>query len=259
MLYVEYRNDLIRTGKPIMVSVNQLQKLRGFRSVYSFDSDGVQAIREAGNTRVAKDQTLYTNRLFMDFDDCADAAAEFEQLMLDGDYRYTKWDSGNRSIHFHVCIVPLMGKGIHLFQKYWVAQNAPRADISFYNPAGIYRLPLTPHAKNPGRIKELLHYHPGKNNLHISTEAVQSQYDKAQSEDVSHFYTANNVRRLCEQTAEEGNRHPHMYRIVSTSKNTGFSEFDTLENVLFWNRNYASPPHSEKEIQTWFTRTWASL
>jgi hypothetical protein len=125
MYWVEHRQSLQRSGPPKFVPVEFLESYTGFRGVYEYDLMNAQEIERQGHMRNLDDLTVYSSTLFLDFDSCPTQAEIFKQFLLEQNYSFEEYDSGNRSIHFHVDLVPMMGPYIPQVQKSWVKAHAP--------------------------------------------------------------------------------------------------------------------------------------
>lgn len=240
MYYVEIRSTVRRSGKPKLVPLADLDKYTGFRSVYAYTAEVAEEILADGGTKFMRGTPVYSDVLLMDFDD--HDPTEFRELLISNNIAFEEWDSGNRSVHFHVPIVPMYGPNVPNSQRAWVKKHAPTADISFYHPAGQYRLPRTYHAKNAGKCKSLVAEYPG--DLLQIDEIVPSSIPKfAATEGCEEDFFANLLVRQ-----ESGHRRPHIWLLATMAAESGV-EFDTaVECIRWWNDKFCSPPHDDSVI-----------
>ena len=150
----EYRSNVSRSGAPVYVPFHVLMNMQGFQSVFGIPTEEAQKNSERGSS-AGSTYPVYCDTLLLDFDDCPDKAALAEEYFKNVGAAYLKFDSGNRSVHFHVAIEPMCGVAVPGSIKQWVTANMEGADTSFYHNQGMYRLPGTVHRKT-GRKKLLL-------------------------------------------------------------------------------------------------------
>jgi hypothetical protein len=254
MRYCEHRDTLMRHGRIELVPVDELEGLRGFRSVYEFNEDIAKEIQQRNSTAGLRGVPVYSDTLFLDFDDAATAATKFKELLIDKNYAYDEYTSGNRSVHFHVYIEPMEGPNVPYYQKSWVKKHAPNADISFYHPAGIYRLPLTFHSKRPGFRKQLLSSRGG-DRLKIPTDIPVPKrpvYNPGESSTKSLTIFMD----MLYKPQAEGNRTPYMCKLLGCARLAGLTGEQALDYILMWNSDHAKPAHPEEYVKRWFDRTW---
>lgn len=255
MRYCEYRGAVRRHGPIQLLPVDQLEGLQGFRSVYEFDEKTAEMIRARGSTRQLRGTPVYSDTLFLDFDNQDAAALELENWLLAHECTYTKYNTGNRSIHFHVAIEPMYGPKVPWYQKIWVEKHAPKADLSFYHVAGLFRLEGTFHHKKPGFRKEVSRVIKA-NKLKIPSNIPILPRGRVQSENVGEFGGLGIFTSLLTWQVVEGNRTPHMCKILGAARHAGLRPDQTLHGLLLWNKSCAAPAHDEEYIKEWFQRAW---
>lgn len=250
MWYVEHRPQVRRQGKIKLIPVDQLADKYGFRSVYAYDEDTKNRISAANSTKGLHGCDLYSDTLLMDFDNCGEDAIKFQNDLLLKQISHQMFDSGNRSIHFHIPLEkPMIGPQIYQIQKAWVIQHAPTADISFYQPAGMYRLDGTYHVKNPGHRKFCLADVKYKTKLDL--QEYQSDTDRKLPkmvilDDVSEYYSL--LSHLLTTRQGEGGRNFHVWKIVKTCHQIGWDADKAYSEAMFWNQHKADPSLPESEI-----------
>lgn len=250
--YVEHRPQVRRQGKIKLVPIDQLEDKYGFQSVYAYDEATKDRIIAANSTKGLHGCNLYSDTLFMDFDDCGEDAIKFQNYLILHRISHYMFDSGNRSIHFHIPLEnPMIGPHIYLIQKAWVVQHAPSADISFYQPAGMYRLEGTYHVKNPGHCKTCLADVSYKTKLDLQVYQPQTVIKMPKIlvpcvDTDADFY--NMLAHLLQSTQGEGGRNFHAWKIIKTCYQLGWDADRAFQEVSFWNCRNASPSLPESEI-----------
>ena len=250
--YVEHRPHVNRIGKIKMIDVTETSNYYGFRSVYAFSEDVAEQIIASNSTSGLHGHVLYSDMLLMDFDDCPQAAEKFRAYLINEGYNYEMLDSGNRSIHFHIPLsdgagnLGIADSRIPRAQKAWVKEHAPKADTSFYHPAGMYRLTGTYHYKNPGHCKHSLIKHTSGQNLilvdYLDNSAIPLPVTRVDDDQDYYFMLA----RLLQMPIDEGGRNYHLWKIIKTCSKLNFSSQRTLSEALYWNATKAHPPLDER-------------
>jgi hypothetical protein len=239
MYYVEVRPTVRRAGPPRLIPIDQVDQHRGFRSIVAYDAETVQHIKEQGGTADLRGVPVYADTLFMDFD--GHDPTQFREWLQASDLSYSEWDSGNRSVHFHIPIEPVFGPWVTEAMKQWVKQHAPTADISFYHNSGQYRLPGTYHAKRPGRKKELTFSRDGS--ALVLPQPTETEYFALPGDGTRQdFFT------LLLQAINEGGRRPRAWLLAVTAAEAGLEFQETVEHLLWWNDAMCSPPHDSETI-----------
>jgi len=240
--FVEIRAAVRRMGPPRLVPLADVDRHFGFRSVFCYDTDTAQSIAEAGNTANLRACEVYADTVFMDFDGHEPTA--FRAWLAGSGLTYTEWDSGNRSVHYHIPIAPIFGYWVPAAVKAWTQKHAPTADISFLHPAGMYRLPGTYHAKNPGRRKELVAQQDG-DTLVLAPPPPTALRPLAFSDGES---TTEDFYILLSQVKGEGHRSGHLWRMATVASEAGIAFDVALERMQWWNDRMAATPHDSTKV-----------
>lgn len=233
---VEVRPTVRRSGPLKLVPLKDIDNYTGFRSVFAYDPAVAEQIRAAGSTGFLRGVQVYSDTLFLDFDNCS--PEETLAYLRSVGVGYEHYGSGNRSSHIHIPLEPMYGAWVPRSQKAWIKKHAPRSDISYLHPAGMYRLARTYHEKNPGHCKALLERVPG-DLLNIS--AVEDTF-------YSRVHQTGEVRtedfvQLITTKVFEGDRRPKAWLISTVGAELGLDFDETLKNLTFWNDNFVFPPH----------------
>lgn len=248
--YVEVRKTLKRTSSPHLVPLSDAYKYTGFRSVYAYPEEMAETIKATRRTSEMRDQSVYSDTLFMDFDDVD--PVEFRAWLKAQEVQYEEWDSGNRSVHFHIPIEPMFGAHVPYSQKLWVKEHAPLADVSFYHPAGQYRLPNTFHRKNPGHCKQLVYKNNGRL-LHIPDRKQEFTNYMLNAEDDS---SKNQFFSMLLVSKSEGFRQPYIWQAATVAAEAGVDLQSAIELINWWNASLAHPSHPEDIVNKQIERAY---
>lgn len=247
--YYEHRPTKIRQGPPRLVTREELDQRRGFRSVYGWPEDAANHVRTTGSSAGLKWFPVYSDELLLDFDDAPEAADRAVSWALDSGVAYSVWKSGGRSIHLHIKVQPMLGQSVPHSQKQFVAATFPGADLAFYHAAGMYRLPGTAHEKNPGCYKELIEKWDGiawpipliNQPLFRPSASRGSQRDPADLDAI--------LTHMLFKTVHEGEgRNKHAYNMAKLLKDLGHDYDRALEVVANWSDDFAVPPIDGTEL-----------
>lgn len=238
--FVEIRATTRRTGPIRLVPLAEVDQHTGFRSVFCYSDEVADLIRESGSTRELQGVSVYSDTLFVDFDN--QDPGPFRQALVERGVGFQAYDSGNRSCHFHIPVEPMEGPWVPLAQKQFMKGLAPEADLSFYHAAGQYRLPRTYHSKT-GRPKTLIEQVEGKLLVIPKTEPREFRISLAGS-DASEEY----LHLLLTQRAAVGARSMHLFKIAITGAELGKTPEDVLDDLRYWNENFAERPHSDSVL-----------
>jgi hypothetical protein len=237
MIYYLYTATVRRSGRPKLLTRDELAGLQGFQSVFGYPPSAVQTIQQQGNTRNLQYVQLYIDELLIDFDDQPADAERLGQYLKDTNIAHRKYDSGNRSIHYHIDVEPRTGRSVARDARHWVQRFAPGADMSIYAPSGLFRLAGTWHEKNPGHRKELLDQ-GGEDKLILPVteqpRKVQMHVSKQRAED--QFFRGLNKRQGA------GGRRQYVWFLGKRAADCGMDAGDAIERIVRWNAKYCNPP-----------------
>lgn len=240
--FVEVRATQQRTGRPVLVPLSEVQKYTGYRSVFCYGPELAERIRQTGSTKDLRGESVYSDTLFLDFDN-SDGASTIAYLKEQG-IAFERYTSGSRSVHLHVPIVPIEGADVPARHKAWVKQYAADADVSFYHPAGVYRLDRTFHAKT-GKPKQLLESVAGKllelPKLSTNQRPTVVVTDGGTPEQ---FYI-----HLCTRKGI-GGRRPHMFVLAAAGFEAGMDYEQVLDATRWWNAVMCDEPHDDQAVVT---------
>ena len=222
----------------------------GYRSLYGYDPETVELIRERNGTWGLAGQSVYSDDLLVDFDDQYEAAYEMEKTL--SAYTYSMWNSGGRSIHFHIQIEPMYSEAVPYIQKAWMQENYPLADASIYKTSGMYRLPGTYHESNPGKRKTLLSTNKGGLLQIKMPEGIEIPIPNTSFEvnpDNSEMLTRH-LDNLLLKDIGNGERNSHTFKIAATCRDLGEPLPYAIALAHTWNRTMCRPPQAVGEVET---------
>ena len=249
MYYYEIRHKKERFGKPVLVAEDKLCLATGFRSVYGFDKETADRIISSRSSAGLKGKAVYADVLLIDFDDEYEEADKLRESLVERGIGFSTFNSGNRSIHFHIPHPPVFQPWLPKAHKQWIAANCPKADVSFYHPAGLFRLPLTIHEKT-GKLKVEIETHQGE--MIELTEPVKQKssfrpvdLDTKSKAALKHRLFLNLTKRV-----GSGGRSMHISCMLARDcAKLGMSEIEALNIISKWNSNFAEPPHSVDTLE----------
>lgn len=243
--WAEVRAGVRRSGPVRLVPVEEIGRHSGFRSVFCFDDDTAEMIREQGGTRGLRHVSVYSDVLLLDFD--GRESDYFDRYLREQGIAFERYDSGNRSDHYHIPIVPIEGADVPARCKAWVQKHAPTADQSFYHQAGMYRLPGTFHPKQPGQYKRLVAAVSGVL-LALSAPAALppiSYVAEQTSDDAKQTF----IELMMKPYTRSIGRRPHMFMLAVNGAEAGMEFDEVLDAVLWWNSNMNPEPHAPSAVE----------
>lgn len=241
MLY-EIRSGIRRSGQPILVDC--LEGLTGYRSLYGFNEEVANLIKEQKGTYGLHGKPLFSDTLFIDIDDNPSAEVTVEKKLMEQGVGFQVYDSGNRGKHFHVPIKEMYGKDVAYRQKHFVAENYPGADTSIYKITGIIRLPGTYHYKNPGNTKKCIREYRGPKLEVTFSDIIPEVFN---TEDVDPE-AASKLSWEWFKKVGEGGRNRQIYNMAFLSSLAGYSVDEARDNLLHYNSVMITPPLSNEEV-----------
>lgn len=245
-IMVEIRSTVSRHGPPNLVPHQERYGHKGFTSMYGYGPEAVQHIRRNSTTAGLDGFALYSDTLYVDFDDKPEEARAMIEALAG--YQFQVYDSGGRSIHLHIPIKPMYGPAVARSQKAWMEENYPEADLSIYRPGGIYRLPGTYHHKNPGRRKALVSSHEG-DIMSIPMKTAPSIVSGAGVPEEDKDYNRI-LGSLLDVVVHEGTvgRNPHLFKIAKVCSKMGQSYEEAKSLLEIWNEVHCRPSLGPMDI-----------
>lgn len=220
----------------------------GFRSICKYLPSDAAAAKAAHSTSVLKGCALFIDTLFLDFDDCEKDANTFQKWMKTEDIAHERYDSGGRSVHFHIPVVlPPSPYAAFTCKQYVRSWTNGTADTSFYHHAGLFRLEGTAHEKtgNPKILVEKA----GWDVLQLEIcepdnkyETVAADLDELQQ--ALMYYESQFGHSIL-----PGNRHMTLWKASKRFAEAGLSYSTTLELIQRLNESWFDPkPPEDVEV-----------
>lgn len=212
----------------------------GFRSTFAFSGAVVKRVLQQRSFRQLGPTDCGSRVVLVDFDSQPLAARAFERRLLDAGVAHSVWDSGNRSVHFHVATEWTTGTDLPARHAAWVREWAPLADPTVYKPTSLFRLSGTWHEKNPGRRKSLLRQAEGEpTKLPLTTTArPRAAVSTAGDPELAQL----KLRYALSDSFGVGGRRVHAWRVATLCCDAGLDQQRAVEIVDEWNLKCCSPP-----------------
>lgn len=251
-----YTTPTVKRGRIIaqrFVPVTALADERGFRSTYCYLEAEVDIVLANESFKNLRTLSVVSEELFLDFDDKPiDAEICGANLRYSG-LAYSKFKSGNRSIHYHVPLVRMEGPNVPYSQREWVREHIVGADLSPYTVSGLWRLPLTWHEKNPGHRKEQVDSNVGERLLlPLLTPRVRLINT---GEQVAPSYK---LKLALQDSQGLGGRRVHAWRIGVLAYDAGWDYAQTYKTLLDWNDRCCKPLLEPYQLEQKLTEAWQS-
>lgn len=227
-----------RSGKLEFAQHQLLHLYTGFRSVYAFAARERDLLLSQQHMRRITHLPVIAIELLVDFDDHVDEAYAFRQLLDDRAIMYNMYDSGNRSVHFHIATTRQEGAWVPYAQREWVRQTAPAADLTVYRHTGLFRLPYTWHEKNPGHRKKLIVAQRG------AMLDIPRLEPKLVSVPVTAIGAADAQAKLAYGLRKHqvaGGRRVHAWFLGAMAYDAGLGLDEAINMVLEWSQGYSYP------------------
>ena len=244
-LYREYRDSVIRMGKPKLSSSHISSN---FMSVFQYPQQTYDYIIKQGSMKDLKGQEVYCDELLIDVDDPSQFAL-VDSVIQDHGFNYTKYSTGGRSYHWHISIQPMLSIHTPFSIKHFLAGLGltEAVDTSFYHPAGQFRQEGATHQKT-GKIKTLVASRQGVVPTIPIVVEPEPEIDEEVSED-THTKFMYGVLLLSD--VGKGKRYHRLYAIVRHGLKLGYDPSSIRYDVGLWNDNLLHP-HSDTDIDKWF-------
>lgn len=237
---------------PALIPLEDWLSEAGFRSVYAYPYKTAEWIHNNGAVKGLKAALLpvYSDVLFVDIDDDPESGelmiAELEKWGVG----FEVWDSGGRSVHLHINLVPMEGIYVPESQLAWLdllaLASGANFDRSIYHPAGLYRLPTTIHAKT-GKPKTLVRVVEGAD---LSIPMLDEDSIRRGKEATSEYEALLSLHRLISVQLNEGGRRFHAWKIVSHCDMLGYGPDYTMKHLNWWNERFCKPQLTLQELES---------
>lgn len=230
-------------------TADELPRFTGFRSYYGFSEAVKLYCQEVGTTRGMRGTVVYSDTIFLDFDDAPQAAEAFWHALIAEGVGFEVWDSGGRSIHFHIPHAPMWSDLLPYSHACWVRARTQGADMSLYQAGRIFRLPGTVHQKTM-RQKVLLEKVEGKLaevTLVKPDTTVRFGQLVADGDGIAEIISV--LENLVRRPPEAGERNRRFYSVACSCFSCGFSGDFALELMNKVNEDLMEDPIEDEEIE----------
>lgn len=216
-----------------------------FASLYAIREADAQAIIEAGTVQGFKG-IVWSQRLWVDFDNNQDASDRFRQWLKEQEYNHVVYNTGGRGVHIGVLRDTQPSHLLPLQDRQWVQEMAPGADLSLYWHLHLLRLPGARH-ENTGLDKRLVYSQEGKALL-LPAYSPQDPPPKAtptyQERQGSIFTNWEVVEVLTQQPGSS--KHHQLVRLSRRLREAGLGEEEALWVMMEVNRGFDEPKESNE-------------
>lgn len=233
MILYEYRPALYRKAKPILLPENRFLGLDGFISIWGFPEDTAKHIKEQGNLKGLKGRLLYTDRVYLDFDNNKTAYEKAIVQLNEMGAEYDAFETGNRGEHVHIRIQPVSSYFLPSRVVSWVHDHFPGADLSIYKPSGIIRLPDTIHLKTGKKKKPIIR----KQGVILDLPETGPPIVKIKNAETDIQSQANNLAFLLADYPIEGGRNNHCFKILKNFWELRVARDVATRMILEWNQS----------------------
>ena len=233
----------------------ELPQHTGYRSVYGFDDLAISYFEEVGSTRGCKNivTAVYADEMLLDFDEGVggyDAKAEAEKLwhwLVGHEYSFQVWDSGGRSIHFHIPHEPVWSKHLPYSHKCFMDRLGVKSDESIFQTGRLFRLPGTLHEKTL-RKKTLLESAEGKLLVVPIIEEPPRQRLQACFDGEGVLHLATRLSMVANRPFQNGERNRKFFCLAMDVLSGGFSSDFCRELCEKVNDELLEEPLDEQEL-----------
>lgn len=217
---------------------SQLHLHHGFRSVYCWRWQERQELEQRGHLRRIQDIPVVSTELLVDFDDKPTEADQFSVWLQDNGIMFNKYQSGNRSTHYHVLTTWQEGVWVPYAQREWARRYAVGADLTIYHHAGLFRLPGTFHEKSPGGRKTLLYAASGRP---LEIPRQEPRLRSIPLTPLGSDEAAEKLQRGLGRTVTEGGRRVHAWYLGAMAYDAGLTFEQACDKILEWNISRSVP------------------
>lgn len=227
------------------IDEKEIPNKTGFRSICKYLPEDVAAAKAVRSTSVLKGCMLFVDTLFMDFDDCEHSANDFNKWLKTENIAYERYNSGNRSVHFHIPVVlPPSPYAAYTLKKYVHSWTNGTADTSFYHHAGLFRLSGTAHEKTG--ISKALVETGGWCPVELDIIEPESKFEVIDTDLDLLQYALIQYESTFGQSVLPGNRHMTLWKNAKTFSDAGVSYSTALELLQRLNDSWHDPKPQEE-------------
>lgn len=238
-------------GQVNLLPFNAAIQLPGFISSFGMPFSTAEFIRSTNSTSGMRGMQLFTDLLYIDFDDAENDAADAETTLQRLGLQYELFSTGRVGrYHFHVPCNPLTRSDLPMRVAEWVSQNFNGYDPKIYMTSGVIRTPGTFHAKAAGQRKHLVHSEEGATlDLMTATKTMMPKVFTGSTGEVD-MDAGQIFDGLMIEPCHEGGRNRQVYRRAYLAKLAGKQLHEAEDLLRAWNEMMVYPPLREGEVLT---------
>lgn len=257
-MFIEVRENLVRTGAPKLVPTRTLRpgvsplvvpggKVARYRSWFGYTNTTAGVITKQQNTADLKGLSVWADEVVIDVDTDTQVPAVRERLRQAG-LMFTEWNT-RRGRHFHIPIVPMWGVWVVNSIRLWLFSilDPEQFDHSMIHESGQIRAPYSVHDKDPTVIKyPVVTYHGTVPKIEFKQPTkVQTFTSKVEFNPDNEY---DFIRQL-DMARSVGGRTAHLYIIAKAGIRAGMSQAAVTALAKDWNKRYAYPPHPTQYVE----------
>jgi hypothetical protein len=256
-VYYEFAHTVKdRVGR--CLTLEEGKDFKGFRSIFGFSKAVAEHFESQKRVINLKSFPLYADTLFIDVDDDLKAAEDAYYTLINLGVGFEVFDSGGRSIHFHIAHSPIEGYDLAYTHKRFILSNNIRCDMSIFEEGRIFRLEGTVHLRT-FKPKVLLETVPG-NLLHLERlEPPPKSYESfGAAEGLADMVLT--LSSVLDNGIQRGrNAHATFFRITAALAHAGFSAEFALELLNRVNETLVDDPANEADFNKSISNIFSSL
>jgi hypothetical protein len=224
-----------------------------FASVYALRKEDAHAVEHTAGTAAGFRGTVWSRRLWIDFD-TMEAAVRGEEVIKGMGLDYVVYDTGSgRGLHIGVLRAAAPSHTLPMQDKLWATANMPGCDLGLYWHLHLIRLPGALHERT-GLPKRLLRRAEGQELTlppYVPTEEVHVKEGSPQQTSTRQTSVFRIWEVMSLLTGESGtSRHKHLVQLAKALKEDGKV---TIEEAMWvvWevNRGFGDPKPREEVVR----------
>lgn len=259
MYFIEQTRDKFHTAH--FVPESKINNYTGFRSMFKYHNTAMKQATEARTVKVlAESELISCDTVFVDFDDNQPNANKFEKWLKEESFVFERWDSGGRSDHFHIPILPLFGSSCpKQIKKFMASFKLDGLDLSFYHYAGLFRLPGTEHHRT-GKQKILVEQFDGDCLLQIPeliTETKKPTVFGKFDGDLDYLsFALIQITNYIGVSPKTGNRNSVLFEIASHLRDAGLERDTAFDLLVKMDETWLDQSKGEEEVERVLNGMW---
>jgi hypothetical protein len=243
--YCIYKKDY--ESKAEVILVHELPAT-GFMSTYLYKKEALEFYDKKNSIKGLgkKKFKCYSPVIYFDFDDEPEAALALEAKLVSNRVKFNTYNSGGRSVHFHVARNSEPSYDLPASDKKFVSDLAPKADDCLYQHGRVFRLAGTLHHAT-GDPKILLNSYDGSS---VNIDIIE--VPRARNTTVSHEYGIlfeDQFVMGCMMGASTGGRNKMLFMLLKNLVDRQLPR-DFIETFVKEANKVNRPPLADEEIES---------